>query len=105
MLRLIYTTLPNAEIAEAIARTLLQERLAACCNILPNITSLYWWQGAIETSTEVVLLCKTPEHLAESLVTRLTAHHPYECPLILTLAPEAVNHAYADYAAAVTTRD
>ena len=101
-LTLLYSTFPSQQSAEAAARHLLEEKLVACTVLLPAATSLYWWEGAIETAQEVILLCKTPAPLADSAATRLEALHPYDCPAILRLPAEA-NAAYLSWAKAATT--
>lgn len=82
---LVYITAESAEQAERIGRTLVEERLAACVNILPGMRSIYHWQGAIETASETVLLAKTRQSLAEALVARVTALHSYDTPCAVVL--------------------
>jgi periplasmic divalent cation tolerance protein len=85
---LIYATFPDFAEAEAAAGRLLDARLIACANILPGMTALYTWQGRRERATEVVALFKTRAALAEAVIAAVRAHHPYETPALLTLAPE-----------------
>jgi periplasmic divalent cation tolerance protein len=81
----ILTTWPNADAARTAARTLIDERLAACANILPGIESIYRWQGAIEASAEVLMILKSTIGQYLTLEKRLKALHPYEVPEILSL--------------------
>ncbi len=83
---LIYSTHPTLEQARATARSLLDQKLAACCNIVPGIESHYEWQGARQQSPEVLMLSKTSEPKAEALMAAIQALHPYDCPAIVKLA-------------------
>ena len=69
--------------ASAIARALVEERLAACCNLLPGITSVYRWQGAVREDEEVLLICKTRGDGFDRLVARVRELHSYEVPEII----------------------
>ncbi len=89
---LVYITAPDRDTARAIAATLVEERLAACVNVLPGITSFYRWKGALEESQEVAIIAKTLESTFSKLTTRLQQIHPYECPCIVAL-PIAEGHA------------
>lgn len=86
--RLVLSTCPDAQTADALATALVDERLAACVNVLPGIRSVYRWQGAIERGEEVLLLIKTTAARQDELIVRLTTLHPYELPE--ALAVEAV---------------
>jgi len=81
----VYCTTASPEQAERIGRALVEERLAACVNILPGMRSIYHWQGAIETATEAVLIAKTRADLAEALLARIEALHTYEVPCAVVL--------------------
>ena len=76
----VYATFGSSQEARQIARTLVEERLAACANILGACHSIYRWQGAIEESEEVSALFKTRADLAETLIARLAELHSYEVP-------------------------
>jgi periplasmic divalent cation tolerance protein len=82
---LVYTTFPEAEVALAVGRQLVEEGLAACVNVLPGMRSVYSWKGAIEDGNEVVAIIKTREALKEPVRRALKARHPYETPIILFL--------------------
>ena len=98
--RLAITTAGSREEAERIARTLVEERLAACVNILDNLRSVYRWQGAVESADELLLLMKTDQQHVESLRDRLTQLHSYELPEFLVLDIDDGNAAYLDWIAA-----
>lgn len=76
----VYTTFANADEAERIARTLVEERLAACANILGACRAIYRWQGAVEHGDEVATLFKTRADIADRLIARLAELHSYDVP-------------------------
>jgi periplasmic divalent cation tolerance protein len=78
--RLVLSTCADPQSADAIARALVGERLAACVNVLPGVSSTYRWQGAIEQADEVLLLIKTTADRQDALIARLQALHSYELP-------------------------
>ena len=89
---LVYITVPTAEEGEAIARFLLEQRLIACANLMPSIKSLYWWEGKIDQSEEVVVIAKTRAPLFDKVKAAVCEKHSYECPCIVAL-PIADGHA------------
>ena len=86
--RVVLMTAPDREVAERIVRTLVEERLVACGNLVPGITSIYRWQGAIECDTEVLTILKTSADRVSALVARASELHPYEVPELLVLPVE-----------------
>jgi periplasmic divalent cation tolerance protein len=88
---LVYITVPDQECAHRIAHTLVVERLAAGVNIAPLSASLYWWQGAVQTSAEYALIAQCTQQGFEALRARVCALHPYEVPCIVGL-PLAAGH-------------
>jgi periplasmic divalent cation tolerance protein len=88
----IYVTASDASEARRIGRTLVEERLAACANILASMSSLYWWEGKVQEASEAVLILKTTEARLEALLTRVKALHSYDCPCIEAW-PVAAGHA------------
>lgn len=85
----VLVTFPDAETARRIVTILVQERLAACGNLVPGIESIYRWQGAVETASEVLVLLKTENSRYEALELRLKELHPYEVPECLALSVAA----------------
>ena len=83
--RFIYITCESDDQARAIGRSMVEERLAACANILPGMESVYWWQGKIETGRETVLILKSTSDLVPSLSERVKELHGYEVPCIVAL--------------------
>lgn len=86
--------------AEALARTLVAERLCACVNVLRGVRSFFWWQGAVDTADEQLLVIKTTRAAAGSLRQRLVALHPYEVPEVLEFAVADGLPAYLQWLAA-----
>lgn len=82
---LVYVTAPDGETAAALAKTMVEQRLAACANILGPITSVYWWDGKVNTEGEVGLMLKTRQSLVPELTAALRQAHPYECPCVAAL--------------------
>jgi periplasmic divalent cation tolerance protein len=82
---IVLTTFPADADADALARTLVGERLAACVNILPPMRSIYRWQGAVEEASERQLIIKTAASRVAALKRRLADLHPYDVPEILVL--------------------
>ena len=76
----VLVTAPNLRVARTLARGALRERLVACANLVPAIESHYWWQGKMESSTEVLILFKTAKRKLAPLEKFILAHHPYDTP-------------------------
>ena len=83
--RAVLTTAPNTEVGGAIARTLVEERLAACVNVIPGVRSIYRWEGEVQDDPEVVLIIKTRADRCEALAARIKDLHPYDLPEVLVL--------------------
>ncbi len=95
--RIVLTTAADHNEAARLARTLVEEGLAACATLVPGAESIYRWQGEIETSKETMLLLKTaPDQLA-ALETRLCELHSYQTPEFLVLTVESGSPAYLDW--------
>jgi periplasmic divalent cation tolerance protein len=82
---LIYSTFPSQETAEAAGRALVERRLAACVNILPGMTSIYRWEGAIAREAEVVMMIKTRQSLSAEVMAVVKQLHPYSNPALVVL--------------------
>ncbi|WP_420126264.1 divalent-cation tolerance protein CutA [Longimicrobium sp.] len=83
---LALSTAPDAEQAERIARALVEERLIACANLVPGVTSIYRWEGAVQAEAEVLMVMKTRHALVPRLKERLPRLHPYEVPELVVTA-------------------
>lgn len=91
---LIHITFPSREDALALGRRLVEERLVACVNILGDAHSVYWWDGRMQESAEVVLLAKTRSDLVPDLVARMRELHSYDCPCVVALPIQDGNPDY-----------
>ncbi len=100
---LVLTTAPDRASAERIGHALVSERLAACVNVIPGLTSLYRWKGKIEQDRELLCLIKTRKPLLSKLVQRLTALHPYDVPEVIALPIAAGSRPYMDWLLEQTT--
>jgi periplasmic divalent cation tolerance protein len=98
----VYTTYPSLVEAENAGRGLLEQRLAACVNILPGMVSHYWWQGAIERGEEVVMIIKTRASLVDRLCEAVKQTHAYTTPAIVVLSIEGGDPAYLGWLLAET---
>lgn len=81
----VLVTTPNEEKAAELARVLVEERLAACGNIVPRLRSIYRWEGKIHDEAEVLLVLKTERAKFEALRQRVVSLHPYEVPEVIAL--------------------
>ena len=98
----VYAVFANAEEAERIGRTMVEEQLAACVNILGSIKSIYRWQGKIESAEEVAAIFKTHHWRTDALIARIAELHSYEVPCITSSPIEKILGAYADWVEAST---
>jgi periplasmic divalent cation tolerance protein len=95
--RVVLVTAPPKE-AERLARTLVEERLAACANIVPGVKSLYWWQGKLNRDAESLIIMKTPPRNVAKLLKRLKKLHSYTVPEFLALPVLEANPDYVAWA-------
>jgi len=93
----IFCTCPDRKSAEGIATALVDERLAACVNLLPGLTSIYRWQDSVRREPECLLLIKSTAACFEALRSRLRALHPYEVPEIIALPVSHGDPAYLQW--------
>ncbi|HEY4070866.1 MAG TPA: divalent-cation tolerance protein CutA [Sphingomicrobium sp.] len=101
----VYTVFANAEEAERIGRTVIEERLAACVNILGPIRSLYRWNGKIETADEVAAIFKTHHWRGDALIARIAELHSYDVPAIVSWPIDKILGSYADWVEDSVIRD
>lgn len=91
---LVLVTGPAPETLESIARTLIEERLIACANVLPGVSSIYRWESSIEEAPEALVILKTTDARLEALERRIAELHPYDVPEILALDVARGHEAY-----------
>jgi periplasmic divalent cation tolerance protein len=90
----VLTTVGAAFDVAALARELVEQRVAACVNIVPRIHSIYRWQGRVETDSEQLLLIKTSRERLDALRQALLASHPYEVPEFVVIQPDEIAEPY-----------
>ncbi len=98
----VLVTVPSADEAARIARALVEERLAACGNVLPGLRSIYRWEGKVEDDAEALLVLKTTRARFAALRERVLALHPYTVAEVLALPVEAGSEKYLAWVAAET---
>ena len=98
-LTLLYCPFPTIDAARAAATALLEARVVACCNLLPSIESLYWWEDKLATNPETILIAKTTAASIETARHMMLQYHPYDCPAILSWSADA-NGDFARWATA-----
>ena len=94
---IIFVTAPNEEEASRLATTLVEERLAACVNIIPAITSIYSWQGNVTRDSEALLIIKSSESRYSELEQRIKDQHSYTTPEVIALKIERGSDAYLQW--------
>ena len=97
MYALVYITTSGEEESKKIGKTIVEERLAGCVNIISTIESLYWWKGEIESDKESVLIAKTKVSNIENIIKRVKEIHSYENPAILAIPIINGSKDYLDY--------
>lgn len=90
----VHVTVPDPELAEQLARALVERRLAACVNVLPGVRSVYRWNGAVEQGDELLLLIKTERARLPELEAEVLARHSDEVPCLLVQSVEAGHAPY-----------
>ena len=98
----VLVTAPTAEKAAEIARVVVEERLAACGNVVPGLRSIYRWEGRIQDDAEALLVLKTTRARFDALRDRVLALHPYEVPEVIALPVEAGSARYLAWIGAET---
>lgn len=101
----VYAVFANAEEAERIGRTAIEERLAACVNILGPTRSIYRWKGKIEAAEEVAAIFKTHHWRADALIARIAELHSYDVPAIASWPIDKILGSYADWVEDTVIRD
>lgn len=100
---LVLTTLPSSEEARSFVQRLVEKRLVACGTVVDNVTSVYRWEGAVETATEAQVILKTQRARWDDLREAVEQLHPYDVPELLALPIETGLQAYLDWVGSETT--
>lgn len=101
----VVTNLPDLDTAQALARRLVGEKLAACANILPGVQSIYRWQGQVEEAGEVTVLIKTMRSRYAAVEEAIQSMHPYDLPEVIALPVVAALPAYLAWLQGETKKD
>ena len=101
-IQLVYMTAGSVEEARAIGRALVEQRLAACVNIIENMNAIYMWDGELQDDREVVILAKTAGHRVPQLVAAVRSMHSYAVPCVVSVPLSGGHRAFLDWVAAET---
>lgn len=96
---MLYITCADAAEANRIGRLLVEERLAACVNILDGMTSVYWWEGQVQDGHETVLIAKTRAAHVDAVIARVRELHSYDCPCVVSWPITKGNPDYLEWIA------
>ncbi len=94
---LVYITAANEQEALRMGRVLIEKKMAACVNVLPNMRSVYRWEGKIEEASESVLIAKTTPPCVGVLMAEIKKIHSYDCPCMLTIPVTGGHPPYVDW--------
>ena len=101
---ILYVTAESAAEALRLGRLLVEERLAACANVIPGTTAVYWWEGKVQEGAEAVLVVKTRADLVDAATARIKAVHGYGCPCVVAFAVTGGNRDFLDWIARETVQ-
>lgn len=93
----VLVTAPDSETGGQLAASLVEERLAACVNVVPGVRSIYRWDGRVQDDAEVLLVVKTRKDRVDALAERIRALHPYDLPEVVALASEGGSVPYLEW--------
>lgn len=99
---IVVVTTPSIQVARELAQAALNARLIACANLVPGIESLYWWQEAIQSDKEVLMVLKTKKTLLKKLEALVRRLHPYDTPEVLAIPITSGSARYLEWIRAET---
>lgn len=94
---LVYVTAESKDEALRLGRALVEKRLAACANVIPSTTAVYWWEGEIQEGGEAVLIVKTRDDLVGAVTAEIKELHSYDCPCVVALPVTGGNAGFLDW--------
>lgn len=95
--RIVLVTAPSEDAAGKLARGMVEERLAACVNLVTGVKSVFRWEDAIQEESELLMIVKTTDARLEKLVAFVEREHPYDVPEFVVIDPEAIEHGYREW--------
>ena len=104
MFSICYVTTPSKVVAEKLAEHLVLGKMAACVNIIPQVTSVYEWEGKLQKDEEALMMIKTQTSLVESVVAAVKKEHPYDVPEVISVPMGEGNNTYLDWVKLSTTK-
>jgi len=104
MIKIAFCTVDSLDTARSLSQALVGERLAACVNIVPGVTSVYKWQGEVEEASELLLIIKTSPKRVEDLTRRIAELHPYDVPEVISIPVDGGLPSYLDWVLSETSR-
>jgi periplasmic divalent cation tolerance protein len=99
----LYITVPNREEGLRIGRALVEEKLAACANVIDGLTSIFRWEGAVQEESEALLIAKTDRNLVDAASDLVKLEHSYDCPCVVALPIIGGNQDFIGWISAETT--
>lgn len=97
MFSVCYVTTPSKLVAQTISRVLVSQRAAACVNIIPSVTSIYVWDGAVQEEEECLMMIKTQTACVPQVIQLVKANHPYDCPEVISVPMGEGSEAYLSW--------
>ena len=97
MFKVCFITVPSQDEGKRLARLLLEKKAAACVNLIPQVTSMYWWEGAIQEDAELLLMVKTHQDQLDELIELIRDNHPYKVAEVISLPIETGNPPYLEW--------
>lgn len=97
MVYLLYITAPDMAEALGLSRRLVAEKLVACANILPGVTSIFHWENKLQEASEAIIIAKTTEKLLETAIARAKALHSYDCPCVVAIKLDGGNKEFLEW--------
>eukprot|EP00096_Caligus_rogercresseyi_P009688 TRINITY_DN3335_c0_g1_i1.p1 TRINITY_DN3335_c0_g1~~TRINITY_DN3335_c0_g1_i1.p1 ORF type:complete len:133 (+),score=5.75 TRINITY_DN3335_c0_g1_i1:37-435(+) len=95
--RAVFVTAPSTEVAQTLAQGLVSSRLAACVNIIPGLTSVYEWEGKVQSDSESLLMIKTSDSKLSKLSEWVVQNHPYDVPEVIALPIQGGSESYINW--------
>lgn len=96
-MKIIYSTFPSRDKAIGVGKVLVRDQLVACINIIDSMTSIYVWEGSVNTEKEVVMIAKTNEINEQKVFDAIRSLHPYDCPALFSIEASSVESSYRSW--------